>query len=88
MKGEKHHFYGQQLSDNHALNISVSTTSAKRAKNPNLTNKKIREIYALKDTGVMQKDVAEKYQMNREMIRRIWNRVIIATDDEEFMNKF
>ena len=79
--------YGQNLSDNHALNISVSTTNSKRAKNPNLSNEKIREIYALKSTGVMQKDVAEQYQMNREMIRRIWNRVIIPTDDEEFMNK-
>ena len=87
MKGENHHFYDQQLSDNHALNISVSTTNSKRAKNPNLSNEKIREIYALKSTGVMQKDVAEQYQMNREMIRRIWNRVIIPTDDEEFMNK-
>ena len=87
MKGENHHFYGQNLSDNHALNISVSTTNSKRAKNPNLSNEKIREIYALKSTGVMQKDVAEQYQMNREMIRRIWNRVIIPTDDEEFMNK-
>jgi hypothetical protein len=33
--------YGKYLSDNHALNNSVSTTSAKRAKKPNLTNEKI-----------------------------------------------
>ena len=79
--------YGKNLSDTHALNISLSTTTSKRAKNPNLSNDKIREIYALKITGIMQKDVAEKYNMNREMIRRIWNKIIMPTDDEEFMNK-
>ena len=79
--------YGKNLSDTHALNISLSTTTSKRAKNPNLSNDKIREIYALKITGIMQKDVAEKYNMNREMIRRIWNKTIMPTDDEEFMSK-
>lgn len=79
--------YGNHLSNTHALNISLSTTTTKRAKNPNLSNEKIREIYALKDTGIMQKDVSEKYNMNRETIRRIWNKTIIPTDDKEFMNK-
>jgi hypothetical protein len=78
--------YGQKLSDNHALKISVATTNAKRAGNPNLTNEKIREIYALKGNE-KQIDVAEKYDMNREMIRRIWNRLIIPTDDPEFLTK-
>ena len=86
MKGENHHFYGQKLSNEHALNISIATTNAKRANNPNLTNEKIREIYNLKDT-MMQKDVVEKYDMNREMIRRIWNRQIIPTDDPDFLIK-
>ena len=87
MKGNNNPNYGKNLSDTHALNISLSTTTSKRAKNPNLSNDKIREIYALKITGIMQKDVAEKYNMNREMIRRIWNKTIMPTDDEEFMNK-
>jgi hypothetical protein len=86
MKGENHMYYGQKLSDNHALKISVATTNAKRAGNPNLTNEKIREIYALKGNE-KQIDVAEKYDMNREMIRRIWNRLIIPTDDPEFLTK-
>jgi hypothetical protein len=86
MKGENHHFYGQKLSDEHSLNISIATTNAKRANNPNLTNEKIREIYELKDTS-LQKDVAEKYNMNREIIRRIWNRELLPTDDKEFINK-
>ena len=87
MQGVNNPNYGKNLSDTHALNISLSTTTSKRAKNPNLSNDKIREIYALKITGIMQKDVAEKYNMNREMIRRIWNKTIMPTDDEEFMNK-
>ncbi len=87
MKGENNPNFGQKLSDTHALNISLSTTTSKRAKNPNLSNEKIREIYSLKNTGIMQKDVAEKYNMNREMIRRIWNKSIMPTDDEEFMSK-
>jgi hypothetical protein len=78
--------YGKPLSNEHALHISLSTTSAKRSKNPNLTDDKIREIYALKDK-ILQKDVAEKYNMNREMIRRIWNRLLIPTDDPEFLDK-
>jgi hypothetical protein len=78
--------YGQHLSNEHALNISIATTISKRSNNPNLTNEKIREIYDLKDK-MMQKDVAEKYEMSREMIRRIWNRSIIPTDDPEFLIK-
>lgn len=86
MSGENHMYYGKTLSDNHALNISISTTHTKRSKNPNLSNEKIREIYKLKDK-IMQKDVAEKYNMNREIVRRIWNRIIIPTDDNEFLIK-
>jgi hypothetical protein len=78
--------YALQLSDDHALNISIGTTIAKRANNPNLSNEKIREIYELKDK-VKQKDVAEKYSLNREIIRRIWNRIIVPTDDKEFILK-
>ena len=68
----------------HALNISLSTTVSKRSKNENLTNEKIREIYGLKDTE-LQKNVAEKYNMNREIVRRIWNKIILPTDDPEFL---
>jgi hypothetical protein len=78
--------YGHPLSNEHALNISISTTIAKRSNNPNLTNDKIREIYSLKDK-IIQKNVAEKYGMNREIIRRIWNHSIIPTDDPEFLIK-
>lgn len=79
--------YGKNLSNEHSLNISISNSITKRSHNPNLTNEKIREIYSMKDTGIMQKDVAEKYGMNREMIRRIWNRTIISTDDDEYISK-
>jgi len=87
MQGVNNPNYGKQFSDTHALNLSLSITKLKRANNPNLSNEKIREIYALKNTGIMQKDVAEKYSMNREMIRRIWNKSIIPTDDEDFIKK-
>ena len=70
--------------NNHALNISLSTTLSKRSKNENLTNQKIREIYGLKDIE-LQKNVAEKYNMNREIVRRIWNKIILSTDDPEFL---
>ena len=76
--------YGHNLTDTHALNISLSTTVSKRSKNENLTNEKIREIYGLKDTE-LQKNVAEKYNMNREIIRRIWNKIILPTDDPDFL---
>ena len=84
-KGLKNPNYGHSLSNNHALNISLSTTISKRSKNPNLTNEKIREIYELKGI-IMQKEASEKYGMNREMIRRIWARELIPTDDPDFKN--
>jgi hypothetical protein len=68
----------------HALNISLSSTVSKRSKNENLTNEKIREIYGLKETE-LQKNVAEKYNMNREIVRRIWNKIILPTDDPDFL---
>ena len=86
MTGLNNPNYGHHLSNEHALNISIATTIAKRSNNPNLTNEKIREIYDLKDK-MMQKDVAEKYGMNREIVRRIWNRLIISTDDPDFLIK-
>ena len=64
-------------------NKNILISIAKRAQNPNLTDEKIHEIYTLKDK-IMQKDVAEKYNMSREMIRRIWNRELLPTDDSEF----
>lgn len=75
--------YGKKMSDDHVCKISTESSKTKRAKNPNLTDEKIHEIYSLKDK-IMQKDVAEKYNMNREMIRRIWNRKLLPTDDPEF----
>ena len=86
-KGINNPNYGHHLEPQHSLNISIGTTKAKRAKNPNLTDDKIREIYSLKDTGIMQKDVAEKYNMNREIIRRIWNKIILPLDDLDFISK-
>lgn len=75
--------YGKKMSDEHVCKISIESSKTKRAKNPNLTNEKIHEIIKLKDK-IMQKDVAVKYNMNREMIRRIWNRELLPTDDPEF----
>jgi hypothetical protein len=85
-KGVNNPNYGHHLEDDHALNISISTTNAKRAKNPKLSNDNIREIYKLKDKGILQKDISEKYGMNRNLIRLIWNKSIMATDDEDFIN--
>jgi hypothetical protein len=78
--------YGQHLSDTHALNISIATTNAKRSNNPNLTDEKIREIYALKDIQ-KQIDVAEKYKTHRDVIRKIWNKTILPTNDPDFLTK-
>jgi hypothetical protein len=76
--------YGKHLNPNHSLNISIETTKSKRANNPNLTDEKIREIYELQGK-IPQKDVAEKYNMNREMIRRIWAKIILPLDSNEFI---
>lgn len=78
--------YGKHLSNEHALNIAIETTKTKRAHNPNLSDEKIIEIYNLKDK-MMQKDVAEKYGMNREMIRRIWNKNIVPINSNDFIEK-
>jgi len=66
------------------LNISIGATHKKRMNNPNLTNEKIREIYELKDK-MLQKEVALKYNAHRDLIRNIWNKKIIPTDDENFV---
>ena len=73
------------LKNDHALNISIANSKVKRQNNENLTDEKIKEIYALKETKILQKDVAEKYNMNREIVRRIWNRIILPTDDPDFI---
>ena len=52
--------------------------------NPNLTNERIREIYDLKDK-MLQKEVSLKYNAHRDLIRNIWNKKIIPTDDENFV---
>ena len=77
---------GKTLSTEHINKISLSTATTKRSKNPNLTNEKIREIYELKDK-MKQVEVAEKYGMKREMIRRIWQRKLLPTDDPDFLAK-
>lgn len=77
---------GKTLSTEHIHKISLSTATTKRSKNPNLTNEKIREIYELKDK-MKQIEVAEKYGMKREMIRRIWQRKLLPTDDPDFLTK-
>ncbi len=77
---------GKTLSIEHINKISLSTATTKRSKNPNLTNEKIREIYELKDK-MKQIEVAEKYGMKREMIRRIWQRKLLPTDDPDFLTK-
>ena len=77
---------GKTLSIEHINKISLSTSTTKRSKNPNLTNEKIREIYELKDK-MKQVEVAEKYGMKREMIRRIWQRKLLPTDDPDFLAK-
>jgi hypothetical protein len=77
---------GKTLSTEHINKISLSTATTKRSKNPNLTNEKIREIYELKDK-MKQVEVAEKYGMKREMIRRIWQRKLLPTDDPDFKGK-
>jgi hypothetical protein len=78
--------YGKSLTENHALNISLQTSKVKRANNPNLSDEKIIEIYNLKNK-MLQKDVAEKYNMNREMIRRIWNKLILPTNSPEYIEQ-
>lgn len=77
---------GKTLSTEHINKISLSTATTKRSKNPNLTNEKIREIYELKDK-MKQVEVAEKYGMKREMIRRIWQKKLLPTDDPDFSTK-
>lgn len=84
-KGLFNNNYGKQLNDEHICKISTEISKIKRTKNQNLTNEKIEEIYNLKGKK-LQKDVASMYNMNREMIRRIWNDELLPTNHPNFYN--
>jgi len=66
MKGENHYFYNKHFTDDHKSKISMTNAKVKRGEK--YTDTILKEIFQLK--GILsQKDVAEKYDCNREIIR-------------------
>jgi hypothetical protein len=81
MKGEKHYFYNKELSESHKQKIAISNTQIKRGKK--YTDEIIKEIFQLKGKE-SQKDVSEKYDCNRDIIRRIWCEDMVPSDHPNF----
>jgi hypothetical protein len=81
MKGENHYFYNKHFTDEHKSKISITNSKLKRGEN--YTDEKLKEIFQLKGKE-LQKDVAEKFNCNREIIRRIWNEEMVPTDHPNF----
>ena len=73
--------YGKEMSEDHKSKISMANSKVKRG--DKYTDHVLKEIFQLK--GIMlQKDVAEKYNCNREIIRRIWAEEMVPTNHPNF----
>ena len=72
----------RELTTEHKVNLSKNIAISKR--NKDLTDDIIKEIFALKDSAILQKDVSEKYGINRNTVRLIWNSDILPLDDPEY----
>ncbi len=83
--------YGQERSIEHCIHISLSQINATR--DEKLSNERIREILSFKDKidedgkKILQKDVANKYNLHRDIIRKIWQGKMLPTDDENIVEK-
>ena len=73
--------YGKELSESHKQKIAISNTQIKRGKK--YTDEIIKEIFQLKGKK-SQKDVSEKYDCNRDIIRRIWCEDMVPSDHPNF----
>jgi len=81
MKGENHYFYNKHFTDDHKSKISMTNSKVKRG--DKYTDDVLKEIFQLKGT-MLQKDVAEKYDCTREIIRRIWIEEMLPTDHPNY----
>ena len=83
--------YGKELSNEHCVHIAISQMESKR--DEKLSNDKIREILSFKnkldDNGkkILQQDVAKKYNLHRDIIRKIWQEKLLPTDDINISEK-
>ena len=73
--------YGKEMSNDHKSKISMTNTIIKRGEK--YTDTILKEIFQLKGI-VPQKEVAEKYDCNREIIRRIWAEEMVPTDHPNY----
>lgn len=73
--------YGKEMSDEHKSKISITNMQVKRGEK--YTDEILKEIFQLKGIE-LQKDVAEKYECNREIIRRIWNEEMLPSDHPNY----
>ena len=68
----------QGKTGNAKVYVTLGTSSASTSSTATNT---LQEL--VQDVQKIQKNIAEKYCMNREIIRRIWNKLILPTDDPE-----
>ena len=73
--------YGKEMSEDHKSKISMANSKVKRG--DKYTDQVLKEIFQLKCT-MLQKDVAEKYDSTREIIRRIWAEEMLPTDHPNY----
>lgn len=78
--------YGVERSIEHSLKISISNTNKKRIEH-GLTNELIYEILQLKNSGMKQKDIANKFNKNRHTITNIFNGSTLPTDHPDFIKQ-
>jgi len=83
MKGVNNPNYGKEMSDEHKSKISITNSKVKRGEK--YTDEILKEIFQLKGKEP-QKDVAQKYDCNREIIRRIWAEEMVPTDHPNYGN--
>jgi hypothetical protein len=75
--------YGKEMSDEQKSKISITNSKVKRGEK--YTDEILKEIFQLKGKEP-QKDVAQKYDCNREIIRRIWAEEMVPTDHPNYGN--
>jgi hypothetical protein len=73
--------YGKEMSEDHKSKISMTNSIIKRG--DKYTDTILKEIFQLKGI-IPQKNVAEKYGCNREIIRRIWSEEMVPTDHSNY----
>lgn len=77
-KDIKHHFYGKHFSTIHKINLGKSISKKKRT----YTDEEFMQILRLKTSNKMIKDISQKYNIDRNIIPKIWNGKIVPINEK------